>query len=518
MTVEIKNTGGIILIMKKLLALFSVSLFVFGLAACGGSELDDDIFDDPDIDYSEETLTVWSFTDELQAEGDLEYFEQNFTGEGQKYEGMEIEYVEIPTEDYLTTILPTLRTGSGAPDVFTGELDMLLNFMEGGYLANLEAMMDNDEDVDFDEMEDDFVDYIWEAGIDPYDDHLRALSWQVTPGGIFFKTDMAEAVWGDEPGFPEEDHEDNYNLAVSDWMSEEKFHSLQALIDSSEEVKAYNENWRLFPNDDAIRFFSQETNDVESWLAEDELINADRILAEEVYMDAVADLYGESLDESLTANVDEWSGEWFQGMGKDFTAADGSTYQTMAYSLPTWGLFHVLDGSVERVDEDGNTCDPDGDEYVDCDYKGNWGMASGPNSYFYGGTYLSIYQGSDVKEPAYDFVKSMLFDDERMIDRAENGDVYARESIMEEVTADYEGNPMLGGINHYDIFLEEADSISLDHITNYDRTLDEIMGDTVNDYKQGNFDSKEEAFASFYQELQSAHPELYRPDGLPYQD
>ncbi|MFO7902289.1 MAG: YebC/PmpR family DNA-binding transcriptional regulator, partial [Pirellulaceae bacterium] len=49
-----------------------------------------------------ETLTIWSFTDELQAQGDVEYFEDNYTAEGKEYEGMEIEYVEIPTR---TTLL-----------------------------------------------------------------------------------------------------------------------------------------------------------------------------------------------------------------------------------------------------------------------------------------------------------------------------------------------------------------------------------------------------------------------------
>jgi hypothetical protein len=507
--------------MKKLFAFLSVAVLTFSLAACGGgNELSDEITDDPDIDYGEETLTIWSFTDELQAQGDLQYFEDNYTAEGKEYEGMEIEYVEIPTADYLTTILPTLRTGSGAPDVFTGELDMILNFMRGGYLANLEAMMEADEDVDFDDTKDDFIDYIWEAGMDS-EETLRSLSWQITPGGIFFKTDMAEAVWGGEAGFPSDDSADDYNQQVSDWVSAEKFDTLQGLIDASQEVKDHDANWRLFPNDDAIRWFSQQSDTPVSWLADDTLINPDRLENEEVYMEAVADLYGEDLDDSLTANVDEWSGAWYQGMGQSFDAADGTTYQTMAYSLPTWGLFHVLEPSVELVDGNGDTCVADDlseAELEECTPKGNWGVASGPNSYFWGGTYLNIYQGSELKEPSYDFVKSMLFDTDRMTERAANGDVYARKSIMDEITADYEGNPVLGGMNHYEFFLSEADKISLEHITNYDRTLNEIMGDAVNDYKQGEVDTKAEAFADFYQELRNAHPEIYRSSGLPYQD
>jgi len=479
--------------MKKLFLFLTVAVLSLSLAACGG-----------EIDYANETLTIWSFTEELEDEGDVQYFIDNFTQEGQKYEGMDIEYVVIPTEDYLTTILPALRAGSGAPDVFTGELDMLLNFMEADFLADLESLMEDDPDLDVEAIKADFVDYIWESGIDPYDGRLKSLSWQITPGAVFFKTDMAEAVWGDKAGFPQDDGVSNYNALVSDWMSENKFDSLQGLVDASEEVKAYDSTWRLFPNDDAIRWFSQESNDPVSWLAEDGLLNPERLRAEETYMEAVKSLYAPSLTNSLTANIGEWSGEWFQGMGKDFSAADGTTYQTMAYTLPTWGLFYVLQPNME-MDEDGNPL-------------GNWGMASGPNSYFWGGTYLNIYKDSDLQEPAYDFVKSMLFDMDRMTERAENGDVYARLSLMEDVIADYDGNPFLGGINHYEYFLEEAEGISLDHITNYDRTLDEIMGDAVNDYKEGNHATLADAFQAFYQDLQGAHPQLYRESGLPYQD
>jgi len=486
--------------MKKLLALFSIATFAFVLVACGDNG--NGIEDDPDTDYSQETLTIWSFTDELEAEGDVDYFRDNFTGEGQKYEGMEVEYVEIPTEDFLTTILPTLRTGSGAPDVFTGELAMLMNYMEGGYLANLEEMMKNDPDLDFDETKEDFVDYIWEAGIDPNDGYLKSLSWQVTPGGIFFKTDMAEAVWGDEDGFPSEDVED-YNQAVSDWVGENKFTSIQGLVDASEEVKDYNENWRLFPDDSAIGWF-HEGGSAPGWLDDDGLINVEALEAAETDMQAISQLYGESIDESLTANAGAWSGEWFQGMGKDFEAADGTVYQTMAYTLPTWGLFHVLEPNVELDEND--------------EPLGNWGVASGPSSYVWGGTYLNIYAGSDLLNPSYDFVSSMLFDTDRMAERAENGDVYARESIMDQVTEDYEGNPVLGGMNHYEFFMAEAEDMSLDHITRYDATLDELMGDAINDYKEGNLDSVEEAFQQFYNDLQGAHPEIYRSEGLPYQD
>lgn len=499
--------------MKKVLLVLVALVLTLTLASCK--------------DNGPEKLVIWSFTDELETSGDIQYFKDNFTGEGQKYEGLEVEFVIVPTADYLTTILPVLESGVGAPDVFTGELDMIQNFMEGGYLADLESMMNDDEDLDFTATKNDFQDYIWESGVDPEDGMLKALSWQVTPGAIFFKTDMAAAVWGTESGFPQDDTAADYNQQVSDWVSANKFNSLANLVSSSEEVKAFNANWRLFPNDDAIRFFAKGSDSASSWLGTDGKISATKLQEQEVYMETVASMYGDTIATSLTANVGEWSGEWFGGMGKDFQDAEGTVYQTMAYSLPTWGLFYVIAPNAEKVDAEGNTCslpenptDAEQAAFDACEVKGNWGMASGPNSYYWGGTYLGIREGSKAADAAYDFVSSMLFDTERMTARAANGDVYSRISVMDTIKADYAGNPVLGGMNHYDTFLAEAAKISFDNVTKYDRQLDTLFGKYVTSYKKGESGSATlaEAFNSFYDELELTYNEIYKASGLPYQN
>ncbi len=497
--------------MKKLFLLVTVLLFAVSLSACGGKE---------------NKLVIWSFTDELETSGDIQYFKDNFTGEGQKYEGMEVEFVIVPTADYLTKILPVLRSGEGAPDVFTGELDMVQNFMEAGYLADLEELMKNDSDLDFDATKDDFQGYIWESGIDPEDGKLKSLSWQVTPGAIFFKTDMAEAVWGTETGFPVATDAGNYNKNVSDWVSTNKFSTLAELVSSSQEVKAFNANWRLFPNDDAIRFFAKGSDASSSWISNDK-VSAAKLTEQEVYMETVKSMYGETIATSLTANVGEWSGEWFGGMGKDFSDAEGTVYQTMAYSLPTWGLFYVIAPNAEVVDANGDTCslpeaptEAEQTAFDACEPKGNWGMASGPNSYYWGGTYLNIAKDSDQTDAAYDFVSSMLFDTERMEARAENGDVYSRKSVMEAVQVGFEGNDVLGGMNHYAAFLAEADKISFDKVTKYDRQLDTLFGKWVTAYKKGESgaDTLDAAFNSFYSELELTYNDIYKDSGLPHQD
>ncbi|MCF7927110.1 MAG: hypothetical protein K9L74_05995 [Candidatus Izimaplasma sp.] len=136
----------------------------------------------------------------------------------------------------------------------------------------------------------------------------------------------------------------------------------------------------------------------------------------------------------------------------------------------------------------------------------------------WGGTYLNIRKGSGDEDIAYDFLSSMLFDTERMTERAANGDVYARKSVMDTIMADYEGNDVLGGMNHYETFLDEAAKISFDNVTKYDRQLDTLFGKYANGYKRGEYETLSDAFNGFYDELQTAFNEIYRDSGLPYQD
>ncbi|MEC9485825.1 MAG: hypothetical protein UMR38_08190 [Candidatus Izemoplasma sp.] len=67
----------------------------------------------------------------------------------------------------------------------------------------------------------------------------------------------------------------------------------------------------------------------------------------------------------------------------------------------------------------------------------------------------------------------------------------------------FEGNLVLGGMNHYKTFLAEAEKISFENVTKYDRQLDELFGKYVNGYKEGEYTTVAEAFQAFYSELRT---------------
>ncbi len=450
-------------------------------------------------------LVIWSFTDELEVQGDINHFKDTYTGPGQKWEGYDVELSMVPTDDYLTKLLPVLESGKGAPDLFTGELDMLQNFIDAGYITDLEALINADSEVSMDLINEDFVDYIVQSGRDE-DGVLRGLSWQVTPGGIMFRTDIAVNIWGDEMVSDSVDTSNSTEVAL--WMGENKFNSLEQLeISSVEAIEAGN--YRLFVDDQSIRHYA--TGEEPSKWVVDGQINPQKIEDHITFMETRKSFYGATFNESLTANAGEWSGDWFTAINSKIQPVGVSEeYEVVAYSLPTWGLFHVLEPNMQVKDENGNV--------INDGTYGNWAISAGPNPYYWGGTYLVINENTEdeKKDIAFDFMKSMLFDDERMTKRAiDNGDIYARESIMDNVQKDFEGRESIGGQNHYDFFMEEANKIDLSYVTKYDRGLNNMIGVYTDAYAKGEM-SMEEALNAFYDEVAVTYGDSMITADLPF--
>jgi len=144
-------------------------------------------------------------------------------------------------------------------------------------------------------------------------------------------------------------------------------------------------------------------------------------------------------------------------------------------------------------------------------------MASGPNSYFWGGTYVGVNNDTKLPEVSFGFLKSMLFDKERLVERQDaDGDMYSVESVMAPAIAGFEGRQSLGGMNHLDVFNKEAAKINLSSVTTYDRGLNDLLGVHITNYKQGadGYSSVQDVLEAFYADVQVTYPEIY-VEGLP---
>ncbi len=463
--------------MKRLFGVAIMGLSSLTLMSCGGPE-----------------FVIWSYNNDIETSGDLEHFLSEYGDEYQIGEEIDVKFVQYDSQVYSQTIMSVLKTGKNAPDLIVSEFNMLSKLNASDYLADLELMMDNDPDVNKAEMKEDFTDYIWELGT--YNNTLRSISWTQNPGMIYFKMDMAVEVWGNQEGFPELTSVSNVdNQAVSDWLSINKFNTLDNLLQAQHDVIKYNPNWRLFPDDSALRHYAKGSDDIKGWIADDGLISVDRLNAQVKYMDIVKEMH----DEKLTAVAEEASNSWFDLIGGSLNNINGQDISVVAYTLPAWGLDYVLtDHAAEGS---------------------SWGVSSGPNSYFRGTPFMSINKNSKYQDMAYDFIKATVFDDNYLKEKVINDkEISSRNSIMNYAKDFYpDGHYLLGGMDHISTFQNESEKIDASHLTIYDIPLENLSSDATFWYMTGVL-SKEEAMDFFYSTVERSFPEIYRNDlSLPRQ-
>lgn len=457
--------------MKRIIALLLTLVLVLSLAACGSKTVDTPAKEEPAKEevattetpapaeepataddmkkYEGQTLTIWSFTDELKPA--IAYFEEKF--------GVKVELTIIPTADYLTTLNPALESGVGAPDVYTAEAAFVEELVNNGFYMNLS------EKFGVDKWADDYTDYVFSTGSD-YDGNVRGLSWQMTPGGLFYRRSIAKEVLGtDDPA------------EIS-----KMFSTFDGLFEVGTKMVAAG--YKLFPDEGAFRHF---TNPEQApWVdADNKLVLPQSKLD---YFD-----YSKRLrDENMTALAGEWSPAWFGAMSGPITVGETTEETTVfAFALPTWGLHYVL-----KTAKDG--ANPT---------SGDWGVASGPNAYFWGGTWLGIYKDSEKADLAFEFVRLMAHDEEFLKGwLMETGDVTSVLSIQQQYVEGF-AEPFLAEQNHVKFFVEAGKAIDANRITKYDKDLDPLFGEAVATYVNGTA-TKEEALQNFKDAVQAAYPEI----------
>ncbi|WP_420807117.1 ABC transporter substrate-binding protein [Bacillus coahuilensis] len=444
--------------MKKWMIIALVFTFMTGIiAGCSSS----DSTNGSEGDSKDKVLKVWSFTDEL---GDvaLKTFEEKH--------GVKVELTIVPIADYPTKLRPALESGVGAPDVFTGEIAFLKQWTERDYWENLSA-----EPYNADQLADDYIPYVYDLGKDS-EGNVKALSWQTTPGGIYYRRSIAlEALGTDDPA------------AVGEMMG-----SWDGLFEVGEKLK--DKGYRLFPDEGAIRWFAKGA-DPKPWVNENnELIMTQAKLD---YFDQAKELR----EKDLTAFAPEWSPSWFASMDGPIAYNGGweeveedakDKTEVFAYALPTWGLHSVLKANTEET-------------------VGDWAVTTGPNPYFWGGTWLGIYSGSEKKDLAWEFVKMMTHDEEFLTEWAqETGDVLSYLPVTSKIKDDF-SEDFLGGQNNYTFFIEQANQIDASAVTKYDQEIDTLLGAQVSEYVEGN-KTKEQAIEDFYKAVVNAYPEIKTPE------
>ena len=385
------------------------------------------------------TIKVWSWTNDPEYQ--IAAFEK-------AYPNIKVEFTQIGT-DYDTRMQTIVDNMTEGPDVFYADVKTVKNYIESDAWENLSADPYNADTSDM-------VPYCVELASDA-DGNLRAMTYQATPGGFWYKRDLAlEYLGTDDPA------------EISKMLS-----TMDGVLETAEKIKtASNGETHMFASYQDLWNMANYGMRTTPWVT-------DKVFTVDEYVPEFFDLAKTIRDNDYDAKLDWWSDAWYSA------AADRSIF---GYTLPTWGLLNVMQpGAPESV--------------------GNWAIASLPAAYFNGGSYLGIYQQSDNKDLAWLYIQFVCTNQDFLKQYAvDKADFTSSQTVNAEVGEGYV-NEWCKDQNTIEFFSGELDKINTSIVTKYDDVIQNQMLNNIDLYLNGSL-SKEKALEQFKADVASNYRSL----------
>lgn len=369
---------------------------------------------------------------------------------------VKINTVVLPGDAYPAKLQQALRSGSGAPDVFTSEIKQFDGFKDTDLVENLSAEPYNVADE-----EENMVPYVAELSKDS-EGNFKGLSYQSCPGGFWYNKKLAKEYLGtDDP--------DELSAMWTSWDDipevcaevYEKSGGSVYLLDSLETFSSM-----LIARRTAPHVVDNKLYDVSFY---------------QDCMDRAMKVRENHGDTMTTA----WDASWANGMYNE--------QNFILLGLPSWGLHYVI-----KANTPADATDTDG----------TWGFCQAPSPYESGGTWLSMYSKSENKEAAWDFIRTMTLDKEFLTKYVEEtGDMICYTPVIEEVIESGFRDSFTGDQPIYEYEYEAAMNITPIDTTKYDQAVEDTFHNKMRMAAAGGMTS-EEAIQAFVEDLQTQFPEL----------
>ena len=314
--------------------------------------------------------------------------------------------------------------------------------------------------------------YTKDVATDTKTGELKGVSWQATPGLFLYNTKIAEDVLGTSD--PEKVQE-----AVKDWDTFTA--TAQKMADKGYKmVSGFDDTYRCFSN-----------NMSSPWVTDNKITIDPQIKA-------WADQTKEYTDKGYNNKTSLWDDAWAAGQ-----KIDGGVF---GYFFSTWGIpFTLLPNTVdEEIKADGSNAKEGNGGY------GLWKACSGPQAYYWGGTWICGAIDSDNQDIVADIMKVMTCNKDvaKAITEGEQDYTNNKAAIKELIDGGYT-NAFLGGQDHLALLTEAADKISLENkLSAYDQGCNEKFQSAMKDYFLGTVDSYEAALENFKKNITDLYGNL----------
>lgn len=418
-------------------------------------------------------LNVWCWNDEFQSRFNAYYPEVKEVAEDKSTttlnDGTIVKWTINPNADnnYQNKLDEALLAQESAADddkidMFLIEADYALKYVDSPYTLDVRADIGlTDGDLD--------GQYKYTQDIATADGVLKGVTWQATPGLFAYRRSIAKDVLGtDDPA--------EVQTYLSDW---DKFNEVAA--------KAAEKGYKMLSGyDDSYRTFS---NNVSAPWVDGTTVKVDANLMKWVEQTK------EFTDKGYNNKSRLWDNTW--------AADQGPEGKVFGFFYSTWGInFTLLGNSLAVPVAEG------GKEEVGNGIFGDYAVCEGPQSYYWGGTWMCAAAGTDNTETIKNVMLKLTCD--KAIDKQITLDTqdYTNniEAMNEIAGSDYQ-SAFLGGQNHIALFAKSAEKIDMSNAGPYDQGCNEQIQNAFRDYFDGTIDI-DAAKKNFETAIMELYPEL----------
>nr|WP_319488733.1 carbohydrate ABC transporter substrate-binding protein [uncultured Caproiciproducens sp.] len=420
------------------------------------------------------TLNIWCWNDEYQSRFNAYYPEVKEVAKDKSTttlkDGTVVKWTINPNDNnnYQNKLDQALLTQDSAAaddkiDIFLVEADYALKYVDSEYTLDVKkdiGLADSDLANQYKYTQDIVTD---KSGA------LKGTTWQATPGLFAYRRSIAKAVLGtDDPTKVQE--------ALSDW---DKFNSVaeKASAKGYKMLSGYDDSYRTFSNNVSAPWVTDTTVTVDA-----NLMN---------WIKQTKDYTSKSYNNKTSLWDDKWK------------ADQGPSGKVLGFFYSTWGInFTLLEQSLKTPVAEG------GKEEVGNGVYGDYAVCQGPQSYYWGGTWICAAKGTDNIGTVKNVMKTLTCDSTIMKKiTTDTQDYTNNKSAMEELANSDFKSAFLGGQNHIKLFAEVAPKIDMSNAGPYDQGMNESLQKSFKDYFDGSVDM-EKAKANFEKTVKEKYPEI----------
>lgn len=452
---------------KRVVAVIIALVMAIGsLAGCGGSKADNQTDTGKKAEHGK-VINIYGWNESFKTLVDKYYIPT-----GRLPKDVKINWVTIPSADnaYQNALDEALLkqkdvSADNKVDLFLVEADYALKY------AQSDVTLDVQKDVGLtkDQMSQ-MYEYTKQI-MTTKDGAIKGVSGFASPGLFAYRRSIAKDVLGTDD--PKEVQ--NY---LSDWNKFDEV-AKKANDKGYKMLAGYSDSYRVFSN-----------NVTSPW------VDGNKIVIDKNILNWV-----EQTKKYTDSGYNNKHGIWSDGWSAD----QGPKGNVLGFFYSTWGVnFTLMGNSLAKSVADG------GKEEVGNGIYGDYGICLGPQSFYWGGTWLCAANGSDNVAEVKDIMEFFTCEKEPMKKMAtETIDFANNKEAMEEVAASDFTSAFLSGQNPYTYFCEAALNIDMKNTSIYDQGLNDALGKAMGDYFDKNVDY-DTALSNFYKIANEKYPELQK--------